>query len=208
MKTTLLISLCLLISFWANSQNKADQYLIKSGYIEYELTGSTKGTKKIWWDEYGDKERIETKSSSEVKIFGMVQKDEEHSIHITNGDKYWHVNLLEGMGVKGTEEYYEPVDITEDMTEEEKKQFEEDILKAFGGERLPPENLLGYTCEVIQVMGAKVWMYKGIALKSTANIMGVEVNEIATKFDTKTKIAGTLFEPPTDINFVEGSYEE
>ena len=88
MKTTLLISLCLLISFWANSQNKADQYLIKSGYIEYELTGSTKGTKKIWWDEYGDKERIETKSSSEVKIFGMVQKDEEHSIHITNGDKY------------------------------------------------------------------------------------------------------------------------
>lgn len=208
MKTTILISLCLLISFWANSQDEVDRYLVKSGYIEYELTGSIKGFKKVWWDEYGDKERIEIESSSEVKIFGMVQKEEEHSIHITNGEKYWHVNLIDGSGVKGIEEYYEPIDFSEDMTNEEKEQFEEDILKAFGGERLPSEKFLGYTCEVIQVMGAKSWIYKGVVLKYTANLMGVEVNEIAIKFDTKPRIAETLFEPPGDIDFAEGPYEE
>ena len=182
--------------------------MVKSGYIEYELTGSTKGVKKIWWDDYGDKERIEIKSSTEVKIFGMVQKEEEHSIHITNGDKYWHINLLDGTGIKGNEEYYEPVDFTEDMTDAEKKQFEDDMLKAFGGERLPPEKFLGFNCEVVQILGAKVWVYKGITLKSTANIMGVEVYETATKFEANIKIAESNFEPPADIEFTEGTYEE
>ncbi len=207
MKTTILISIFFLISILVYSQNEVDRYMVKSGYIEYELTGSTKGTKKIWWDDYGDKERIETKSSSEVKIFGMVQKEEVHSIHISNGNKYWHVNLLDNSGVKGTEEYYEPVEITEDMSDAEKKQFEEDMLKAIGGERLPPEIFFGYTCEVMEAMGAKVWVYKGITLKSTAKIMGVVVNETATKFDTEIKITESKFKPPTDIEFVEGSYE-
>lgn len=206
MKITILTNLLLLISFWSYSQDDANRYLVKSGYIEYELTGSTKGLKKIWWDNYGDKERIEIKSSSEVKLFGMVQNEEEHSIHITKGDKFWHVNLLEGTGIKGTEEYYEPVYFTEDMTEEEKKQFEEDILNALGGERLAPEKYLGYTCEVIQVMGARSWIYKGVVLKSTANLLGVEVNETAVKFDENIKIPDSTFEPPADIEFSEQSF--
>jgi len=206
-KTTIFANLLLLLSLWAYSQDDANRYLVKSGYIEYELTGSTKGLKKIWWDNYGDKEHIEIKSSSEVKLFGMVQKEEEHSIHITNGYIYWHIDLLEGTGIKGTEEYYEPVDFTENMTDEEKKQFEENILTAFGGERLPPEKFLGYTCEVLQVMGAKSWIYKGIILKTTANLMGVEINETTVKFDENMKILDSKFIPPADIEFSEGMYE-
>jgi hypothetical protein len=207
MRITILVNLLLLISFWSYSQDDADRYLVKSGYIEYELTGSTKGFKKIWWNDYGDKERTETKSSSEVKLFGMVQKEEEHSIHITSGDKFWHVNLLEGTGIKGTEEYYEPVDFTENMTDEKKKQIEEDILNAFGGERLPADKFLGYTCDIIQVMGSKLWIYKGVVLKSTANLMGVEVNETAVRFDENIKNPDSTFEPPANINFEEGSYD-
>lgn len=190
------------------AQEDIDRYIVKSGYIEYELSGSTKGTKKIWWDDYGNKEREEIKSSTEVKIFGMVQKEETHSINITVANKFWNVNLLDGTGVKGNNPYYDAsVDYTKDMTDAEKKQFENDMLDAFGGQKLAPENFLGHKCEVMEVMGAKVWIYKGITLKSTANIMGIEANETALKFDENIKISSSKFEPPTDINFVEGSYE-
>ncbi len=206
MKRNVITILCVLISILAYSQEDLDQFLVKSGYIEYELTGSTKGTKKIWWDNYGDKEREEIKSVSEVKIFGMVQKEEVHSIHISNGDKYWDINLLDGTGVTGDDSNYDAVDFSEDMTDAEKKKFEEDLLNALGGKRLDPENFLGYKCEIIEVMGAKSWLYKGIALKSTANMMGIEVNETAIKFEENKNIPASKFEPPVDIEFKESGY--
>lgn len=186
------------------AQEDIDRYIVKSGYIEYELTGSTKGTKKIWWDDYGDKEREEIKSVSEVKMFGIVQKEEVHSIHISDGNKYWDINLLDGTAVTGTNSYYDAVDFSEDMTDAEKKKFEDDMLNAFGGEKLAPENFLGYKCEVIEVMGAKSWIYKTVVLKSTVNLMGIEVNETALKFDEDISIPVSKFEPPTDIEFVKG----
>lgn len=203
-----LISVLILLIFCINTQAQKDinHYLVKSGYVEYELTGSIKGVKKIWWDDYGDKEREEIQSISEVKIFGMVQKEEVHSIHISNGNKYWDINLLDGTGVTGDDSYYDAVDFSEDMTDAEKKKFEDDLLNALGGQRLDPENFLGYKCEVIEVMGAKSWLYKGIALKSKANLMGIEVNEVAKKFKKNNVIPASKFEPPKDIKFVEGGY--
>jgi hypothetical protein len=188
------------------AQEDIDRYIVKSGYIEYELTGSTKGTKKIWWDDYGDKEREEIKSVSEVKMFGMVQKEEIHSIHISDGNKYWDINLLDGTAVMGTDSYYDAVDFSEDMTDAEKKKFEDDMLNAFGGEKLAPENFLGYKCEVIEVMGAKSWIYKTVVLKSTVNLMGIEVNETAIKFDEDISIPSSKFEPPSDFEFKENTY--
>ena len=45
-----------------SAQDQLKKYAIKSGHIEYELTGSTTGTKTVWWDNYGDKLFEETKS--------------------------------------------------------------------------------------------------------------------------------------------------
>lgn len=204
MKKIILSLACIFLVGMLFAQEDIDRYIVKSGYIEYELTGSTKGTKKIWWDDYGDKEREEIKSVSEVKMFGMVQKEEVHSIHISDGNKYWDINLLDGTAVTGTNSYYDAVDFSEDMTDAEKKKFEDDMLNAFGGEKLAPENFLGYKCEVIEVMGAKSWIYKTVVLKSTVNLMGIEVNETALKFDEDISIPASKFEPPTDVEFVKG----
>jgi len=205
-KITLLVVFVISANFLF-AQEDIDRYLVKSGYIEYDLTGSTKGTKKIWWDDYGDKEREEVKSISEVRMFGMVQKEEVHSINISVGEKFWHSNLLDGTGVTGViSDYDVDLDYTRDLTDEEKKQLENEILQAFGGERLNSEEFLGFTCEVIQVLGTKSWFYKGLVLKSTANMMGIEVNETAIKFDENIEISSSKFEPPKDINFEEGEY--
>jgi hypothetical protein len=207
MKKIVLSLVCIFSVGILFAQEDIDRYIVKSGYIEYELTGSTKGTKKIWWDDYGNKEREEIKSVSEVKMFGMVQKEEVHSIQISDGNKYWDINLLDGTGVKGNNPYYDAsIDYTEDMTDAEKKKFEDDMLNAFGGQRLEPENFLGHKCEVIEVMGAKSWIYKTLALKSTANLMGIEVNEVAVKFDENISIPASKFEPPSDIEFEENTY--
>jgi hypothetical protein len=206
MKKIVLSLACIFVVGILFAQEDIDRYIVKSGYIEYELTGSTKGTKKIWWDDYGDKEREEIKAVSEVKMFGMVQKEEIHSVHISDGNKYWDINLLDGTAVTGTDSYYDVVDFSEDMTDAEKKKFEDDMLNAFGGKRIEPENFLGHKCEVIEVMGAKSWIYKTVVLKSTVNLMGIEVNEIAIKFDEDISIQAAKFEPPSDIEFSENTY--
>lgn len=207
---TLLLTIMLsvaLIKTKGQSENP-DRFLVKSGYIEYELTGSTQGYKKIWWDDHGDKEYEEIKSNSEVKFMGMVQKEETHSITITVGDKFWSLNLLENSGIKGTIPSYDASEhYSENLTEAEKKQFEDNILNAFGGERLEPEMFLGHKCDVIEVMGAKSWIYKGVILKSTANMMGIEINEIAVKFDENKSIPASRFYPPNNVNYEEGSWE-
>ena len=52
------------------AQAKAQRYAVKSGYIEYKLGGNTSGTKKVWWDDWGNKTRTEEKSTSETVILG------------------------------------------------------------------------------------------------------------------------------------------
>jgi len=200
----LVVLFILSISFSLGAQEKADRVAVKSGCITYELTGSTKGTKTIWWDSYGDKSYEEIKSTSEIKMFGMVNKEEVHTVTIMIGDKFWSANLLDNTGQKGTMPYYDAAkEIAEDMSDEEVRQLEQQLMDALGGEKLGSETFMGRKCEVMKIMGAKAWVYKGLLLKSEARIMGIEANEIATLFKENMSVPASKFEPLSNINYEE-----
>ncbi|MCU4175130.1 hypothetical protein [Carboxylicivirga sp. N1Y90] len=202
MKQLLFILACLLITQISRGQQKAQQFAIKSGYAEYTLTGSTKGTKKLWWDDYGAKTRTETNSETVTKMFGIKSVDKTHSIEIIVKDKYWSANLLESTGSKGTLPYYnESRELFEDMSKEEQEEFANNLIESLGGEKLGNETIMGHRCEVIKVMGAKIWIYKGLTLKSEAKVLGIESNELASKFDAGKSISASKFTPPSDITY-------
>ena len=201
----ILLSLAL-ISLTTFAQNdQANKFVLKSGYAEYELTGSITGTKKFWWDNYGNKTRTEIKSTSIIKMFGTTTKEEQHTITITDENTIYSQDLINGTAYKSSNDEYEEMaqEMTEDMTDAEIEQMGEDILASLGGERLGTEKVLGKDCEVIKVMMAKVWMYKGIPLKSEAKVMRIETNETAVKFDENISIPSSTFIPDKGVEFQE-----
>lgn len=206
---TLKFSFLLVVIFVCNgvwAQEKGNQYAVKSGHVEYKLTGSTTGTRSLWWDDYGEKEYEETKSVSEIKMMGMVQRDEVHSVVIMVGDYFWSANLLNNTGEKGKIPYYDVKEqFGEDMTEQEAEELGEEILNAMGGERLPSEEFMGYNCDVVTMMGAKSWIYRGVLLKTSAKMMGISINEEAVKFEKDISVPSSKFKPLTNISYKEVS---
>ncbi|MGZ2371189.1 hypothetical protein ACXR6G_15530 [Ancylomarina sp. YFZ004] len=202
MKKIILIVAGFLIMHIASAQQKVQQYAIKSGYVEYTLSGNTTGVKKIWWDNYGEKSRTETQSETVTKIFGIKNVDKTHSLEILVKDKYWTANLADQSGHKGTLPYYkESRQYVESMTEKEQEEFANQTISSLGGERLKSENFMGKTCDVIKVMGAKIWIHKGIPLKSEAQILGMVINETAVKFQANQAVSASKFKPLSNISY-------
>lgn len=209
MKQTILILTGLLVMHIATAQQKVQQYAIKSGYVEYTLSGNTTGIKKIWWDYFGEKSRIEIQSETITKMFGMKNVDRTHTIEILVKDKYWTANLTDQSGHKGTLPYYkESRMLVDNMTKKEQDEFANQVINSFGGERLRSEKHMGKTCDVIKVMGSKIWIHKGITLKAEAKLLGIVSNETAIKFQTNQSISASNFIPPSGITYNNISQEQ
>ncbi len=206
MKNLIYLLLLFVLTQVVSAQNieEAKRYAIKSGYVKYSLTGSVKGIKTLYWDNYGEKTREEIESKTEVKMFGMTNTEETHTLTITNGNQYWSIDLIEKTGHKGTMETYElGKELAQNMTEAEAKKLEEDIMSALNGQKLGQESFMGKSCEVYEVMGAKSWIYKGVVLKTTAKMMGIEANETAIDFSENLDVNENRFKPVSDIDYQE-----
>jgi len=209
MKQTILILAGLLMMHIATAQQKVQQYAIKSGYVEYALTGNTTGTKKIWWDNYGEKSRTATQSKTVTKMFGMKNVDQTHTIEILVKDKYWSANLMEQTGQKGTVPFYkEGHQLFESMTKQEQEEFANKTIESLGGKRMGTESFMGKTCDIIKVMGSKIWIYKGITLKSEAKIMGIVSNETAVKFQANQSVSSSQFTPLSNISYESADQQQ
>ena len=181
---------------------KAKRYALKSGYVKLELTGSTVGTKELWWDDFGEKTCEIEKSVTTTKLFGMKTTEEKHAKTIVVKDNYWTVNYIENTGCKGTVPGYNiGQEMSESMTEEEREAFANGVLESMGGQKLGSESLNGYSCDVFTIMGCKSWLYKGVAIKSEVKVMGIVNNEMFTDLKPGISVPASTFTAPTDVNY-------
>lgn len=203
----LIFILVMLVLFGSQSlfaQMKKSQYLVKSGYVEYNLTGDAKGSRKMWWDNWGQRTRTEEKSVTETTVFGIKSKEEKNTVSITVNDQFWTADLTKKTGQKGTIPMYNEIkEYGESMSEAEAKRLEKEILDSFNGERLPNEMFMGYDCEVVTMMGFKVWVHKGVLLKSEGSMMGITLKEEAVIFEKNKGVANSMFEPLKNIKYEE-----
>ena len=199
-KTILFLTLSLIITA-AAAQNKAQRFAVKSGYVEYELSGNTTGTKSIWWDDFGAKSRTEENSLNVTRMLSIQSETKTHTITIVDGNKYWTANLLEKTGQTGSVPSWLGEYNYENLSEAERRQMEKEILDAFGGRIVGKENVLGHECEIVEVMGAKSWIHNGVALKTEAKLMGITIKETAVKFDKNIRVPASRFEPPAGFKY-------
>jgi hypothetical protein len=181
----------------------AKVYLVKSGHVEYELTGNVTGTRSVWWDNYGEWSYEEEKTTTKMKIFGMTSEEEKHTITVTKDGVFWTANMLDKTGMTGAEPVEELQDELNEMDEEELEQMGREMFDAMGGKELPPETFLGRKCQVMEIMGAKSYIYKNIPLKSTMRLMGMEANVVATRFEENLSIPSSKFKPIAGIDYEE-----
>jgi hypothetical protein len=205
MRTVKSILLCVILLLGVASTNKAQQakrYAVKSGYIKYELSGSTKGTKELWWDNYGNKTCEVEKSTTTTKMFGIKNTEEKNRSTVIIKDKYWVADYIQNSGSTGTVPYYnEGQEFVNGMTEEEQKEFADEILAQMGGKNEGTENLNGYSCDLIKVMGIKSWIHKGLVLKTEGKILGIETNEMFVEFKPNSNVPASKFNPPSGVQY-------
>jgi len=185
------------------------RYEIKSGKVEYTVRGdgqimgmkmSTKGTYSIVFKEWGKVEVTKGVTESTIPMQG-TQVENEWS-KFDNGKIFW---------VDEEEKVIVTADMASGMFEQDGKNFTKmgrEMLEQNGGKLIGHEKLMGYKCEVWQWGNeSKIWIHKGIMLKSEVSMMGITTVEEAIKVDFNVKTTSSDFALPNyPVKTMEEAY--
>ncbi|MDR2551233.1 MAG: hypothetical protein LBD10_13645 [Desulfobulbus sp.] len=191
---------------WAEDLPWEMKLPFKEATIQYELTGSDKGTETLYVQEYG--KRQARTHASVMSMMGTTQKTD--TVQITDPDWIYTYDLVGKKGTKTTnptklyrEEYNK-------LSAEGKKNFEKNakelgsgMLGQFGAKvKQKGAKVLGYDCDVTTVGGmSTVYILHGsnIPLRSETTVMGMNNVLNATKIDTAAPVPDKVLAPPAGI---------
>jgi hypothetical protein len=208
MKKTILSVMAIVFAMLGFAQEdymNMKQFDVKSGKIEYKIEGKTKGTKTLWFDDYGRYQYEHTVTST--KMFGMTTKTE--SLKIRDKEWMYDINLVDKTGTKmHVDKANEMLNVTTDVTTDEQlKKFGEDVQKNMDIKDGGTETLLGRSCKVTTSgsLNSKTCEYKRIFLKTTVDLgsmLGAS-NEEAISFEENISIPASKFTVPSGIPIQE-----
>ena len=202
MKKTALLSLILLISIGSFAQKKSNYkvFPFKTGIVEYQKLGKTKGTHIKYIDDYGFKQA--DYEDTVTKIFGMKNKEKKGTILI--GPVVYAIDYKTNTVNKGTNPVYE----TYANNSGDYDKLGREAMTALGysdtGEK---GTVLGNECEIWEGPMGQIWIWKGLALKTKVNVLGIKVEEVATRIDLNAKVPSDKFEVPKNMKIVDTPQE-
>ena len=183
--------------------NTARRYKMKSGVVEYTVNGPQQGVEILYFDDWGMREATHT--NLVLELMGFKQKTNTLTI-LKDGNTYT-IDLAKRTGTKMETPMMK--DLTARMEAEGKDMtdFGEEMMIQMGGKKVGTEEVLSKKCGVwvIEQMGTKAWVYKGLTLKSITRMAGMEITKIATKFQENASIDDSKLEIPSDIKFEDRS---
>lgn len=184
------------------------QFELKSGKVVYKIEGKTKGTKTIWFDDYGRKQYTHTETTT--KMMGMTMKSE--TMQIKDMEYVYDLNLIEKTGTKmKLQEANDMIAVTRSTTSDAElfkmgKQMESDLE----GREEGTEEFLGRSCKVYFVgkLNGKSLIYKGIVLKTTMDMGGIlgSTAEEAVAFEENISVPASQFSIPSGFEITEVSF--
>ncbi len=174
-------------------------YDIKSGKITYAIKGSgnimgqtmqTVGKKRYLFDNYGIKNLSETVKVEKHSGMGGTKRTKTHTMTLMDGNRIYTVDFKNkqiskmpnvGMAMLGGG----------DMQQKGLA-----MLKQMGGKKIGTDKVLGYTCDVWELMGTKQCLYKGVTLKIESSMMGIHNTEVATDIAFDSSLSEKDFKLP------------
>lgn len=190
-------------SILSASADQIKLYDVKNGKIEYEIKGSgeimgqkmqTVGKKRVIFDQFGAKNLTEENKIEKQTVMGQKKVTKTHTMTYMKGSMVYHVsfdnrrimrtgNMGAGMAML--------MGGGKNM-----KQTGEEMMKKIGGKKTGTDKVLGYTCDVWEMMGTKQCIYKGIPLRVETDVMGLKNTETATKAEFDISLSKDDFKLP------------
>ncbi len=187
--------LCALVLSTSTLMAETKRYEIQSAIIDY-ATGSsgnmmgiqtqTEGTSKVVFKEWGDVELREERTRSVI----MGREAHSHQTTKIDHDKVYIVDYQQKVIHQ-----YDPTTLMRSQYKDISKNSKE-MIRSMGGAKTGEENLFGYDCEIWESQQIKLWLYKGIILKSVTTIMGLTHTTEATNIQMNVPISDEALKLP------------
>jgi|LGOV01.1.fsa_nt_gb hypothetical protein len=162
----------------------------KAGIIEYKLEGNSKGSHIKYIDDYGYKQADYTKTVT--KVFGMSSEDNNGVILI--GSRVYTIDYKSNSATESKNPVYDTYANSEDANYDE---LGKQAMASLGFSNTGnTEMILGKKCEIWEGSLGEIWIWKGLALKSKTNVLGISITEIATKINLTSSVDASHFELP------------
>jgi hypothetical protein len=187
------------------------RYGIKSGVIEYTLSGSQEGTKTLYFDNWGMRQAEHTISI--LSVGGFTKN--VNLLNIIDGEFQYIINVDVNSGTKKRNPILK--EIEELKFEKSYGEFGEQILLKTGAVKIGVDKFLNKDCDIYEVKnsGTKLWIWKWLALKSETIMGGVKINLTATKINENISVPLDKFAIPekaaltiVDVDNIENKMRE
>ncbi len=187
------------------------RYGIKSGVIEYIISGSQEGTKTLYFDSWGMRQAEYTRSVLSVGEFTKPL----NLVNIIDGEFQYMINMDQNSGTKTRN----PILKSIEQLKGQKgfNEFGEQMLLSMGANKIGSEEFLGKDCDVFEMKstGTKLWVWEWITLKSETQSGGIKINLTATRINEGGSVSSEKFKIPervvlneVDIDNIENEMRE
>lgn len=178
------------------------RYKIRSGIIEYKMSGMQTGTETIYFDRWGMREAKYTQTEIKVGTISVKQ----NQLTLLDGEWTYGVDLDKKTGTKMPTPLMKELAGAAKREGKDATEIGEDMLTRMGGRKIGTETLLGKTCEVWEIknMNAKSWIWQGVTLKTEVNMMGKVTTTEAVRLQDNVNIPEEKLTLSKDVKITEG----
>jgi len=171
------------------------RYGVKSGVIEYIITGSQEGTKTLYFDSWGMRQAEYTRSVLTVSGFTKAL----NLVNIIDGEFQYMINIDQNSGTKTRNPILKSIEQL--RGQKGFNEFGEQMLLSMGANKIGSEEFLGKDCNVYEIKstGTKLWVWKWLTLKSVTKSGGIEINLIATRINEGGSVPSEKFKIPEKV---------
>ena len=189
-----------IFSLLASAQEKPfKRYNLKSGIIEYELSGMQTGKATTYFDDYGMKEA--TYEKYVANMYG--EKQEFETINYLLG--YWQYYIDEESGISTKSKNTTLAALVENTKDGDLVPIGKKLFASMGGRMSGNETFLGKKCDIweMEAMGTRIWVWENIPLKTETQLMGITIHRKAVRIEENASVPETRFELPKGVTFIE-----
>ncbi|MDQ1769841.1 hypothetical protein GQR60_08600 [Labilibaculum sp. A4] len=178
------------------------RYNVESGIVHYETSISGpyvngSGTEDLYFKKWGALEMSFEDKSETITIVNVNGIEESTTTNARSSYKIDNEKLY-SVDYKNSIIYTKEDPLIDYMRQNNLDALEaaKETMVSMGGVQLDNEKILGFDCEVWDLLGVKEWIYKGVTLKVVSHMAGITVIKEATSVKFDVSVADSYFELP------------